>query len=201
MYNEKNKNLPTKCPTCGEYILSPTGVCPSCGHVFNLSQTDVVLIEKLEQDCQALSNIKHSGWPILLAINIIAIGITILCDIKGIYMFEDDPFRTLGGRLIMLLPILNMCGWMIPVFANQDDKDTGELSAKKLKNTVFNIRSKINSTKLLYAHNPLIMERLGALEEYINENLRERKRRTRIILVIAIVVAVAIPVIGYFMEF
>ena len=91
-------------------------------------------------------------------------------------------------------------GWIFPMFANQDDKETGKLSSSKLDNYVFNIRSKIKSTKLVYANNPLIMSRLMDLEEYVKENLAARKKRAKMIIGIGVIVAVVLPIIGILMD-
>ncbi|MBR1962192.1 MAG: hypothetical protein IKA26_04475 [Alistipes sp.] len=192
MNNEK-KGQVRKCPACGEIIPLLIGVCPICGHTFDLSKTDVVLIEKLEKDCQGLSRIKNSGMPILIALNIIYIGIAILFVIMDI----DDLGIAIFGIFFFGNASL---GWIFPMFANQDDKETGKLSSSKLDNYVFNIRSKIKSTKLVYANNPLIMSRLMDLEEYVKENLAARKKRAKMIIGIGVIVAVVLPIIGILMD-
>ena len=129
-----------KCPACGEIIPFLVGVCPTCGHTFDLTQTDVELIKKLETDCQELSRIKNSGMPILIALNIIYIGIAILFVIMDI--------DQLGTAILGIFFFGNgSLGWIFPALASQDDEQTGKLSSSKLDNYVFNIRSKIKSTK------------------------------------------------------
>lgn len=192
MNNEK-KGQVRKCPACGEIIPLLVGVCPCCGHTFDFSKTDVELIERLEKDCEGLSRIKNSGMPILIALNIIYIGIAILFVIMDI----DD----LGIAISGIFFAGNCCfGWIFPMFASQDDKVTGKLSSSKLDKYVFNIRSKIKSTKLVYANNPLIMSRLMDLEEYVKENLAARKKRAKTIITIGVVVAIVVPIIGLLME-
>ena len=191
--NNEMKGQVRKCPACGEIIPLLIGVCPICGHTFDLSKTDVVLIEKLEKDCQGLSRIKNSGMPILIALNIIYIGIAILFVIMDI----DD----LGIAIFGLFLFGNgSLGWIFPMFANQDDEETGKLSSSKLDNYVFNIRSKIKSTKLVYANNSLIMSRLMDLEEYVKKNLAARKKRAKMIIGIGVIVAVVLPIIGILMD-
>lgn len=190
--NNEMKGQVRKCPACGEIIPLLIGVCPICGHTFDLSKTDVVLIEKLEKDCQGLSRIKNSGMPILIALNIIYIGIAILFVIMDI----DD----LGIAIFGLFLFGNgSLGLGFPIFANLDD-ETGKLASSKLDNYVFNIRSKIKSTKLVYANNPLIMNRLMDLEEYVKENLAARKKRAKMIIGIGVIVAVVLPIIGILMD-
>lgn len=191
MYKEEMGQV-KKCPACGEIIPLLVGVCPCCGHTFDLSQTDVALIKKLEKDCQGLSRIKQSGMPILIALNIIYVGISILLTIMDI----DD----LGTAIFGVFFVGNMSlGLLFPILANQDDEETGKLSSAKLDNYVFNIRSKIKSTKLVYANNKLVMARLDDLEEYVKENLTARGKRTKTIITIGVVVAVILPIIGILM--
>ena len=191
--NNEMKGQVRKCPACGEIIPLLIGVCPICGHTFDLSKTDVVLIEKLEKDCQGLSRIKNSGMPILIALNIIYIGIAILFVIMDI----DNLGITIFGLFLFGNGSL---GLIFPIFANQDDDETGKLASSKLDNYVFNIRSKIKSTKLVYANNPLIMSRLMDLEEYVKENLAARKKRAKMIIGIGVIVAVILPIIGILMD-
>lgn len=178
-----------KCPSCGDVVPTLHGVCPTCGHTFNLSKVDVESIEKLEKDCQVLSNIKHSGMPILLALNLVYAGLSVLLAL----MYIDD----LGWAIFEIFFFGNLClGWYFPYLANQDNEDTGKLSAGKLQNYTFTIRSKINSTKLVYANNKIVMARLESLEKYVDENLDARKKRSKMIIIAGAVIAIMLPIMG-----
>ncbi|MBP3643026.1 MAG: hypothetical protein J6J22_00070 [Alistipes sp.] len=184
-----------KCPACGEIIPFLVGVCPVCGHSFDLSKTDVEIIQKLEKDCHALSNIANPAWPIILAINIILGSLSIVLIIMGIEFGDESP----GWWPFILLVFGNLFTFPFVYTSSEGNNETDRIDSTKINQYTFDIRSKINSTKLIYANNKLIMARLSGLEEYVNENLNKRQKRTKTIIITALVVAVAILFVGFVM--
>lgn len=179
-----------RCPACGEIIPILKGVCPSCGYTFNLSTTDLILVEKLEKDCHELAKVPFSRWTLFYALLLLGGGVIFFCVTSNIL---DEETRIVIGMFGFAVPFFYMGAIFV---SNDEDKKEKRIVSSDFKPILFDINSKIESAKLLYSADVVANARVIGLEKMVERIVQERKNRTKILLISSVIVSIILIIAG-----
>lgn len=177
-----------KCPACGEIVPILSGVCSSCGYIFNISTTDVRIVEKLESDCHQLVKVPRPYVPLFFALLMLGVGLTFLIST----LCDEETTLTVGAASFCVITYYGLYN----LLQREQDKENKRLTSADFGAILFDINSKLESAKILYSANATTNARIIGLEKMVRQIEKERKRRTLNILLYSAIISCVMIIIG-----
>lgn len=186
-----------KCPSCEETIPLLVGVCPYCGHLFEVDRTDIKAVAEIDQLVQKLVMVKPNNKPIAHTVTIITLASIVFAALGGWYVKSQH---------VSLWELLALCSWIIimlaymfcsePMAGSPAAKEEAAILPSMFKKYYYEIQSKIKAAKNIYAKNPTISQRLAELEATANDCANERKDRSKKIIMVGGIISIVMILVG-----